>query len=300
MMSRTGRAGANDDAAPESCVSCALAGARMAIMRCWTKLLLLLSCRTATPHCTWPARRVILTAFQSSLPLAPLSTTPTWCVSLAGGTRPYERFLSSLWQSCCGLTVCASHPAAIIQVGQTPLHIAASDQGSAEIVQALIAAGACADIPDLHGRTALHLAAAAGTTECIKALLKAGADRCAKTNVRFFPLPHCCWWGTFLRTALRPLVTEMTACPAAVCVLSPPGWPDPSRARRERRGPQPARASSCSGGGGGGGCGRAAAAEGESCRRRRASPRQEGAGVDQLLLRPSAASRRRFCVLVCC
>jgi len=68
--------------------------------------------------------------------------------------------------------------------GYTPLHLAA-ERGSAPIVKALIGAGAVVDARTSTGATPLMLASAAGDTAAIKALLDKGADVNAKESDRF-------------------------------------------------------------------------------------------------------------------
>ena len=47
----------------------------------------------------------------------------------------------------------------------TPLHLAASGEGHAAVVHALLQHGASAAASDVEGQTPLHLAASRGTTE---------------------------------------------------------------------------------------------------------------------------------------
>ncbi|CAE7756337.1 ANKRD53, partial [Symbiodinium pilosum] len=59
---------------------------------------------------------------------------------------------------------------------QTPLHLAAW-KGFSDCVRALLKAGAGKDAQKENGQTPLHVAAARGSLECVNALLMAGADK---------------------------------------------------------------------------------------------------------------------------
>ena len=68
--------------------------------------------------------------------------------------------------------------------GLTPLHYA-SRKGFAEVVQALLEAGADPSVPENYGFTPLHEAAENGRREVAQLLLGAGADRGAALRKTF-------------------------------------------------------------------------------------------------------------------
>eukprot|EP00798_Chlamydomonas_sp_ICE-L_P009102 gene9102-biopygen8988 len=63
--------------------------------------------------------------------------------------------------------------------GLTPLHVAAAD-GNTECVKALLDSGAIVGAADMSGKTPLHWAAAQGHAKCVKALRDCGANLDAK------------------------------------------------------------------------------------------------------------------------
>jgi ankyrin repeat protein/beta-lactamase regulating signal transducer with metallopeptidase domain len=69
----------------------------------------------------------------------------------------------------------------------TPLHVAA-ERGDAEVIGALLEAGADPNASDLSGRSPLHLAAATGNVEAVVELLDGGANADMPTNVGSTPL----------------------------------------------------------------------------------------------------------------
>jgi cytohesin len=69
----------------------------------------------------------------------------------------------------------------------TPLH-AASAEGHAEVVAALLAAGAEVNAKEAMGSTPLHAAAFEGQLEAVKLLVEGGADLRAINNNKTQPL----------------------------------------------------------------------------------------------------------------
>ena len=60
----------------------------------------------------------------------------------------------------------------------------AAESGQASAVALLLAAGASWAAPDSGGHAPIHLAAGQGHIECLRALLRSGADIHAADNVR--------------------------------------------------------------------------------------------------------------------
>ena len=76
-----------------------------------------------------------------------------------------------------GVAGCRAAPNARIENGRTPLHTAAGDNKTPEVVKVLLAAGADLEARDVQGATPLHMAAGfSETPEVVKALLDTGAD----------------------------------------------------------------------------------------------------------------------------
>jgi hypothetical protein len=78
--------------------------------------------------------------------------------------------------------------APLIPLHQTPLHVAA-EQGDAEMVAMLLAAGALCDVPDFDGAAPLHLAVEGGEEEVVAALADAGADLNLPSKAGGRPVP---------------------------------------------------------------------------------------------------------------
>ncbi len=78
--------------------------------------------------------------------------------------------------------------ACVVQNGDTALIVAAR-YGHPTIVGLLIAVKAPLNAQTLRGSTALYIASDRGHTECVRALLKSGADANVTDKVTVF---HCC------------------------------------------------------------------------------------------------------------
>lgn len=79
--------------------------------------------------------------------------------------------------------------------GMTPLHYAASKGNLMAVIELLQCKGIGVDAVDASGSTALHCAATDGKAEIIEALLKAGADPRAKDIEKMTPLHFACTDG---------------------------------------------------------------------------------------------------------
>ena len=73
----------------------------------------------------------------------------------------------------------------------------ASQHGHLAIVELLIAAKAHVNAQGLHGASALHIAAFNGRTECVRVLLKCGADLKAVDKVSLHVSVQQLFSGTF-------------------------------------------------------------------------------------------------------
>lgn len=78
------------------------------------------------------------------------------------------------------------------QLGRTPLLVASTYAGNAEVVQLLLAAGASANDRDQFGETALTSASKRGDAKLVEILIAAGAD-VATSGGGFMPRPPLAW-----------------------------------------------------------------------------------------------------------
>ncbi|KAK7792802.1 hypothetical protein R5R35_013548 [Gryllus longicercus] len=113
----------------------------------------------------------------------------------------------------CLLLRCGACPNATTACGFTPLHMAACSDACGACVRQLLGAGAIADMWARTGQSPLHVAAARGNVPAVRALVAAGASRCARDDAGRMPCDMA--QSCVLRRMLLP------PCLAAACRAAP-------------------------------------------------------------------------------